>query len=124
MNQWRDEWKNGVDEWTVGEGKAVVLCGISLAPPSLFCSSFLSPCLLIGWEESMLLEGTAVMWGLPPFPLPITTSAVYEWKLEKLNEELGCMRASCVCSAIVVLKWENLSCFGFMNAFSMHAIYT
>lgn len=122
MNQWRDEWKKQSKWMNGGGGKAAVLCGIHLAPPIFICPSFLSPSRLIGWEDSMLLEGTAVMWGLPP-SLPTTTSAVYEWKLEKLNEEMGCMWANCVCSPSLVLNWEYLSCFGYLHVFYMHTVH-
>ncbi len=123
MNPWRDEWKNGADEWTVGEGKAAVLCGISLAPPSLFCSSFL----LIGWEESMLLEGTAVMWGLLPSlsqPLQFMNESWKNW----MKNWVACERVVCalpvLCSSgkicLALVLWMHFLCMLYTHNHGRH----
>ncbi len=115
---WMKEWSGWMNSGG-REGCGVMRYLLGTAQPVLFFLPL--PFLLIGWEESMLLEGTAVMWGLLPSlsqPLQFMNESWKNW----MKNWFACERV--VCALPVWLQWENLSCFGFMNAFLMHAIYT
>ncbi len=130
VNEWISEGMNErMERMNERWGKGRLRC-YAVSPwhrPACFVLPSTPPCLLIGWEESMLLEGTAVMWGLLPSlsqPLQFMNESWKNW----MKNWVACERVVCalpvLCSSgkicLALVLWMHFLCMLYTHNHGRH----